>query len=569
SSAGRFVPPGAPTYAMGTASLTIQIPARRSQSARRNPKWISPGSATIGVRVLPSPLPNPTPTEQVFALPSPGPVPTSTTLQVAAAVANDTFVVTTYDGGGHALSTGNSAATVVAPNATTTIPVVLQGVASGVVFSVAGSGTPAAWRVLTNLGADQTVTINAAPVDAQNNLIPGTLAAPAPVTGSGGVQLSTASIAGAATLTARYPLGTNAQGSVTSPLMLNAGPSALNVAVNADSYLFALNNDSTVQVIDVLTRTQTGSTLSGVNSLQIAATSGCSTGAFAVEGSGSNAELVSVAAPTIGNPTPAPNASAFAPAVMTGSPIWSGLVADNACNLYNNVNDGSTYPLVKLSGFDSTITANLTFATGFNIAGPLTFLNGQIGVEAPNPSTASALSAPAATGGPAASSAVYSYSPDTVNTSMLIGSASSVYLVTNTCSGQPVLQALSGGPALVLSEFAAGGGCCSAIAGVGGAAQANDGTLYVAGRSVAAGNPNIMAFSPVATIGNIGTPTVALGGVARGIAITPDQQFVCVLEAPTANSGQIEFFGRNPTPVLVGTVALSGTSAPRSFSIGP
>jgi hypothetical protein len=554
---------------MSTASVTVQIPARRSQSKRRAPKWISPGSATLGVRVLPSPFPNPTPTEQTFTLPSPGPVPTSTTLQVAAPVASDTFIVTAYDGSGNPLSVGTSAVTPVLPNGANPIPIGLQGIASGVVFSVHGSSTPSAWRVLTNLGADQTAPVDAAPVDAQNNLIPGTLAAPAPVNGTGGVTLSSASITSATTLTATYPHGTNAQGSVSSPLALNAGASPLNVGVNADSYVFALNNDYTVQVIDVLTRTQVGPAIASVYASQFAALSGCNTGAFAVEGSGATANVISLAAPTVSNPTPAPAVNPFASGLLAASPISSGLTGDNACNLYDNVNDGVTYPLVKFSGFDSTMTSNATFATGFNGSGLLSYFDGQINLLNSTPFNVNALFVPATTGGAATASTPFAPPSTLLGMSMLAGTGSSVYLITNTCSGQPVLQALSGGPIITLSEFLGGTGCCSAVYGVTGAAQANDGTLYVAGESAAIGNPNILAFAPVATIGDPAAPTVPLAGKPQAVAITPDQQYVCVLESPSGSNGQIEFFQRTPTPALVGTVALSSTAAPISFSIGP
>lgn len=563
---GNYVPPAGKTPAMSSAKLTVTIPARGSASVRRKPQWISPTSTTLGVRVVPVPAPAPTPTEQVFTLPSPGPAPTATTLTVAAPAGTDTFIATAYDGSANALATGQTNATITL-SATNNLSLTMLGVASGVVFTVNGSSTPAAWRVLTNLGANQTASVSAAPVDADNNLIPGNLAAPAPVNGTGGVQLSAPTITTATTLTATYPQGTNAQGTITAPLALNAGPSPLNVAVNADSYIFALNNDNTLQVIDVLTHAQVGSTLAGVGSSQMAAVSGCNTGAFAVDGNGTTADVVTVPAPTVANPTPPPAIAAFAPALVTANPIWYGVTGDNACNLYYNVNTGG-YPLAKFSGFDSVVTAIPAFGTGMNISGWLYFTAGQVGVGnfQNGSSSVNSLYVPSSTGGAAVSSASFSVSPDSVNVGGVAHSALAVYLVTDLCTGQPNLQNASGGPSITLSEFAAGGGCCSPTAAVQGAAQANDGTMYVVGLNTSL--VNVMAYAPVATIGNAATPTVALGGPPYDVQVTSDQQFVCVLE-PAGSGGQIEIFKRLPAPSLVATVPLSSTANPNSFSIGP
>ncbi|MBV8433506.1 MAG: hypothetical protein JO029_04400, partial [Candidatus Eremiobacteraeota bacterium] len=127
---------------MSSARLTVTIPARGSASVRRRPQWISPTSATLGVRVVPVPAPAPTPTEQVFTLPSPGPAPTSTTLTVAAPAGTDTFIATAYDGSANALATGQTNATITL-SATNNLSLTMLGVASGVVFTVNGSSTPA------------------------------------------------------------------------------------------------------------------------------------------------------------------------------------------------------------------------------------------------------------------------------------------------------------------------------------------------------------------------------------------------------------------------------------------
>jgi hypothetical protein len=137
------------------------------------------------------------------------------------------------------------------------------------------------------------------------------------------------------------------------------------------------------------------------------------------------------------------------------------------------------------------------------------------------------------------------------------GSGSSIFLIADTCSGQPVLQSLSGGSLITLSQFEV----------VYGAAEATDGTLYLAGASEASGNAPALAYG---ALGSIATaPTVTLGGQPVDVAVTPDQQYVCVLESPSGSNGQIEFFRRSPSPSLVATVPLSTSAAPQSFSIGP
>ncbi|MDP9024041.1 MAG: hypothetical protein M3N13_01525, partial [Candidatus Eremiobacteraeota bacterium] len=236
--------------------------------------------------------------------------------------------------------------------------------------------------------------------------------------------------------------------------------------------------------------------------------------------------------------------------------------------LYYSVNVAG-YPLVQMSGFDSIPTVNANFGSGFNSTGQFYVLGAQVYSAVTNTVSVWALSAPLGTGGASTSSTPYSPPGGPVGNTMLAGTGSSIYQISNLCTGQPVLQALSGGPALTLSEFAPGGGCCSPIVSLGGAAEATDGIMYIAGKSVAAGNPNILAFAQPGSIGDVATPTVPLAATALGVALTPDQRFVCVLEAPTTNSGQIQIFQRTPVPTLLSTVALSATSQAVSFSIGP
>jgi hypothetical protein len=553
----RVGPPTNPNSGpMATTSLRVEIPARGSKAARRrSPKWISPSSATLGVRVLASPMPNPTPTETVFALPSPGPEPTSITVQVSAPVSTDTFVATAYDSGHNALATGSSTPIAVSLSGTPAVSVNMLGVASGVQYTVAGS-TPASWRVLENLGAAQTTTVDAQPVDADDNIIPGTLAAPASLSTTGGVTLSATSITADTSVTATYPSNTAGSGSITSPLALNAGTSALNAAVDADYYVFVENSDGTVYVVDGLTQKQAGSAVSGSAGGQIAALSGCANGAFAVSGTSSGASVYSVAAPTTLSPTPGPVTAPLPAGILAANPFLFGAAADAHCNAFYNDDNGG-YPVTKLSGFDSTIAATSSFATGFQYNSALKSIGGQL--YSPASTTIEQYQAfyvSEATGGAANISSPFATTSPILSV-IVGGSGTSVFLVTNTCSGQPALQPLSGGSVITLSQFEE----------VVGAAQATDGTIYLAGPSEAAGNPATLAYG---ALGSIGTaPTIALGAQAIDVAVTPDQQYVCVLESPTGSNGQIEFYRRSSTPSLVATVPLSASAEPQSFSIGP
>lgn len=559
ASPGRVVPPANPDSGpMATASLRLQIPARGSAAARgRRPQWISPNSATLGVRVLASPVPNPTPTENVYTIPSPGPVPTSITVQVQAPISSDTFVASVYDGDHNLLATGSSAPIAVSLSGAPAVSVTMLGVASGVQFTVAGS-TPATWRVLEDLGAPQTTSIDAQPVDADDNLITGPIAAPASLSATGGVTLSATSITAATSVTATYPSNTAGSGSIASPLALNAAGSTLNAAVDADYYVFVDDSDGTVYVIDGLTQKQAGPPLTGASgSQQIAALSGCASGAFAVAGNSAGAFAFFVAAPTTANPTPAPLASPLPAAILAANPFWDGAAADTHCNaFYNNSNSG--YPVTKLSGFDSTVAASPSFATGFQYEFALKSIGGELySAAVPSLTEIQALYVAETTGGAANVSAGYSTPEVNPFGVYVAGAGSSVFLVANTCSGQPVLQSLSGGSLITLSQFEA----------VTGAAQATDGTVYLAGQSEASGNPPTLEYG---ALGSIATaPIVALGATPVDVAVTPDQQYVCVLESPTGSNGQLEFFRRSPSPALVATVPLSASSAPQSFSIGP
>jgi len=137
ASPGRDVPPTNPNSGpKATASLRVQIPARWAQAARRRPQWRSPSSATLGVRVLASPIPNPTPTENAYALPTPGPLATSIAVQVPAPISDDTFIASVYDGDHKLLATGSSAPTVVSLSGTPAVSVTMLGVASGVQYTV-------------------------------------------------------------------------------------------------------------------------------------------------------------------------------------------------------------------------------------------------------------------------------------------------------------------------------------------------------------------------------------------------------------------------------------------------
>ena len=539
-----------------TASVKIQISARATKAARRRPNWISPSSTTLGIRVLASPLPDPTPTEDVVAIPTPGPVPTSITVQLTVPVSTDTFVASVYDANHNTLATGSSSPTPITLGVAPTVDVTMLGVAAGVQYTVPGA-SPTTWRVLENMGAAQTTAIDAQPVDADDNPISGALASPAPLSASGGVTLSPSSITGDTSITATYPSNTAGSASITSPLALNTATSPLNAAVTADYYVFVNNNDGSVQVIDALTHSAVGAALTNLTTAtQIAALSGCSSGAFAIAGYGTSAFVYSVATPTTANPTPAPSAVPLSSTILSANPFAGGAAADTQCDGFYN-NSTSSGPVVALHGFDSTIAANASFASGFNEANPLKTVGGQLYT----PVETSAFSIQAqfvseSTGGAATATATYS-PPNPYTTTIVGGSGTSVYVVSNLCSGQPVLQSLSGGSLITLSQF-------DSIAGTN---EATDGTIYLAGQSVATGNPAILSYGPLATIGT--APMVNLGGSPIDVAVTPDQQYVCVLEAASTSSGQIEFYRRLPVPSLVATVPLSNSVTPSSFSIGP
>jgi hypothetical protein len=555
SNVARIVPPtGTGTGPTTTALLRLQIPARGAAAKRRRPQWISQSTVTLGVRVLASPLPNPTPAEQVFTIPSPGPVPTSTTFPVTAPISTDTFVASAYDGNHNMLATGSSVPIAVTLASTPPVSVTMLGVASGVQLTAAGS-TPATWRVLENLNAAQTTTISAQPVDADGNFIPGNLATPASLSATDGVTLSANSITTATTVTATYPSGTGGSGSITSPLTLNSGSSPLNVAVDGDYYVFVDDNDGTVYVIDALTQTQVGPVLTGTSGTQIAALSGCASGAFAIAGG----TVYFVPAPTTANPTPAPSSSPIPAAILSANPIWYGEAADAQCDAYYNVGV-APYPVSKLSGFDTTISATTSFATGFNAAYALKTIGVQLYSGAtPTLGDIGTLSVPLATGGAANASANIGSGQIAPTNPVVAGTGTSVFLVANTCSGQPVFQSLSGGSLITLTQFS----------GIDGAAESTDGTLYLAGLSEASGNPPMLAYGTLGAIsGNTGA-TITLGAPPVDVAVTPDQQFVCVIESPSGSNGQIEFYRRLPSPALVATIPLSSSAAPTTFSIGP
>jgi hypothetical protein len=557
SGPARIEPPtSAGTGPMAAATLRLQIPARGAAAARRRPQWMSPSSTTLGVRVLTSPLPNPTPTEQVFTLPTPGPVPTSMTLQVQAPISTDTFVVSAYDTNHEMLATGSSAPIAVGIATTPPVAITMLGVASGVQLTAAGS-TPATWRVLENVNAPQTTSISAQPVDADGNLIPGTLATPATLSATDGVTLSATTITAATTVTATYPSNTGGSGSITSPLTLNAGSSPLNVTVAGDYYVYVDDSDGTVYAIDALTQKQVGSVLTGPSGSQIAVLSGCATGAFAVSGNSSNAYVYSVAIPSTANPTPAPAASPLPAAILSANPFWYGVAADSHCDaFYNNANSGN--PVVKLNGFDTTIAASPSFATGFTQEVPLKTIGTQLySATAPTLGDMAAFYVSETTGGAASTSASYGSGNVVPNEIYIAGAGSTVFLVGNTCSGQPLLQALSGGSLITLSQFET----------VAGAAQSTDGTVYLAGLSEATGNAPTLAYGALGSVAS--APTINLGGTPVDVAVTPDQQYVCVLESPSGSNGQIEFYRRLPSPSLVATVPLSSSASPTSLSIGP
>jgi hypothetical protein len=213
----------------------------------------------------------------------------------------------------------------------------------------------------------QSVTINTTAVDALGYTITGALATPAPITVTGPVTLSAASVTTASSsVTATYPQGSTAAGTVGSTLPLTSGA----IAVQPDYGVFA--SGPSISVIDALDRT-----LSvvgpGAASGAIAATS-CNGGAIAVSPASGSLKIVTLAPSTAAQPVPAAALTSLAVSGLTAS---SPVAFDASCNAYTAVTLGAppvtSYSIQKISGFGGTVSAS-TLAT-------LSAVNGTTGTQ--------------------------------------------------------------------------------------------------------------------------------------------------------------------------------------------
>jgi hypothetical protein len=541
---------GNPNGPSVTAQLTVTIPARGAQALKRSkPQYISPGSGAIGVTVAGG-------AQQVFSLPTPGPAPATTTLPVKAPVGTDTIAINVYDvspaatASPNLLSTGTTTA-VISPTALNTPSVTALGVPAGVVLSLANNPTPAPlatvrpWTPLEHSTLAQNVTIDTTAVDALGYTITGALATAAPITVTGPVTLSAASVTSASSsVTATYPQGSTAVGTVGSTLPLTSGT----VAVQPDYGVFA--SGPSISVIDGLDRT-----LSvvgpGAASGAIAATS-CNGGAIAVSPASGSLKIVTLAPSTAVQPVPAAALTSLAISGLTAS---SPVAFDASCNAYTAVALGgppvTSYAIQKISGFGGTVAAS-TLATLSAVSGTAgtqgvtlsvagsTLYAGEYAVVAAGPPAVGATYTVALSGGATA------LQDSNVGESVAV-SGTTVYKVWDTAGlspscpyAGPDLQDLQASQGLLSSpQFPLTSVVQPLVA-------ANDGTLYALQTGTF-----FQAVPPIIT-----GPWVPFGPqTAIAFALSPDPANTYVCEA-VSSPMQISFYtratlGSSPTPPAV------------------
>jgi hypothetical protein len=363
--------PNAAKHAMTTAMLTIAIPARgpkAKSSAKRAPKYISQGSAAIGVTVVTAGAP--APAETVFPLPSPAPQATTTTLPVTAPLGTDTVSVNVYDAVPTATSTPNvlSKGTTTATIATgsTQLSVQALGVAAGVQLA---AGTSSTWSVFQNHPQPQATTLAATPIDADGYAITGNLASPVPLTAPAGVTLSPATISAAGPVGATFAASqTGTGGTITAGLPLDTASSSTdNLTVAATQYLFVATEaqgggSGTLSVIDpVLGAVVATVPLAITDPYPMAAIAGCASGETVVVAS-LNASAattgVTLAPPSSGTaPVTTDLTGTVAHHAYAGSALSPNYLASDAnCGLYSAADTA----LTRYSGFPNVIATPLS-----------------------------------------------------------------------------------------------------------------------------------------------------------------------------------------------------------------
>ncbi len=370
--------PNASKHAMTTAMLTIAIPARgpkATSSAKRAPKYISQGSAAIGVTVATAGAP--APAETVFPLPSPAPQATTTTLPVTAPLGTDTVSVNVYDAVPTAksvpnvLSKGTTTATIA--TGSTQLSVQALGVAAGVQLAAGGSSM---FTVLQNHPQPQSTTVAATPVDADGYAIAGNLASPVPLTAPAGVTVSPSTISAAGTLTATYAASQTAPGGpITAGLPLDVAPGSTDdLTVAATQYLFVTTSSATMgvttgalSVIDPVAGTVVANiTLPQSGPYSIAAIAGCASGETAVVApsyaTGAVTTALTLAPPATGRaPVTTDLTGVIQPRALSQNGVSPSYFASDAnCGMYS-ANDAT---LTRYSGFPAA-TGTPVGATGW------------------------------------------------------------------------------------------------------------------------------------------------------------------------------------------------------------
>ena len=531
--------PATSNTARTTAMLTITIPARgaKSSARKRAPKYISQGSAAIGVSV--GTTGQPAPSQTFFALPTPGPSPMSTTLPVGAPVGNDTVSVNIYDAMPSAtaspnlLSTGTTTATI--GTGSPAVAVQALGVAAGVTV-VGPSPNPASVEFFENHGAAQSVALTATAIDADGYFITGALASPVPLQTPSGVSVSPATITagGATALTATYAALQNATGGAVSgglPLDTVAGSSD-NYDVLATQYLFVMttsgSGSNALAVIDPIAQTLVGVYPISVNSASItqfavAGVAGCSSGETAVVATlGStpgNTIAVNFGVPgTASSPTPADITSTIP--YQTASQD-SGIASDASCGLYSTASNG----VVRYSGFGSTVSGSSVMATGWNTPASLAVVGSTLYGTLPlsaAPHGLAVQSLPVA-GGTATNVGTTNSTLNTATDICLVVGGSYVYSIHSDCSGSGATYiAPTFGNQFILNRGSSSN-CNVAVA--------PNGTMYVFGSSsntspavtISGSYGAVMADGRylAAGVNTGGTPTVQLYSVPSALAASP------------------------------------------------
>jgi hypothetical protein len=572
-----------------TAMITIAIPARGAKSVKRAPKYISQGSAAIGVSIAAAGS-SPAPAETVFPLPSPAPVATTTTLPVTAPVGTDTVTVHVYDAvpspGASAtpnvLSEGATTATVTTGQSSP-IAVTALGVAAGVQLS--GSSNSTSFEVLRNYrNAAQSVTLSATPVDADGYAITGTLANPPTLTVPAGVIANPATITAATTaLTLTLPASTlTAGGKVSAGLQQDAAAGSTdNFQIAAMSHLFITSqntsspNNTVVSIIDPQTRSEVASISTPYSYLYAGATAIADTpGGDAFEAyttntttSASASISVAMGLPGSAAPTAVTDTTDVIAPPANSYDSETSLAADSSGDLYS-----STDPtLTRYVGFPDPVSVGAVSQTGWTANGSLSvagdaFASATLYGTYANPSTSEldAESLPLSGG---TATMIGEISSDAQSFDMYVG-GQHVYALTFDCSGDSAVCNIVSLPDLTTTTMPADfNDNCLSVSQVG---VAPNGTVYyinaslesqAAKRKVAAfvrAHPAKhlqRSFSAVRRAAS-GTPPPFVSMTGSALAVSPDGQFLAVVTDNAAPATlQLYAIPTSPgaTPVALGT----------------